>query len=100
MLFLVHSCTKKVSAWATPKLKNNSFCCKNNKADHKVSKKFLFYQNTMCFSFLFCDVFFLVKKGHLQLKQLWLYQKESSFRSLLGILLMVITVSWISGRPL
>ena len=62
MLFLVHSCTKKVSAWATPKLKNNSFCCKNNKADHKVSKKFLFYQNTMCFSFLFCDVFFWLKR--------------------------------------
>ena len=40
-IFLGLTCAKKGTAWPTPKMQS-SFFCRNNKADHKLSKTFYF----------------------------------------------------------
>ena len=65
--------TGKGSFWATPN--GIFFCCRNNKSRSSAFRKFLFYQNIVCFDWvmnLFLYWMFSVKKVSFQLKQLCL----------------------------
>ena len=66
-------CIEKGSLWTTPKMEKKIFGRNNNRSS--VFRKFLFYQNIICFDWVMnlflSSVMFLSKKCHFQLKQLW-----------------------------
>ena len=62
-----------------PRWKKNFFG-RNNKSRSSAFRKFLFYQNIICFDWVMnlflSSVIFLSKKCHFQLKQLWLWNER------------------------
>ena len=74
-------CIEKGSLWTTPKMEKKIFGRNNNRSS--VFRKFLFYQNIICFDWVMnlflSSVILLSKKCHFQLKQLcvlWNERKE------------------------
>ena len=47
--FLDPICTEKGSLWAMPKVEKSFFFGRNNKSRSSAFRKFLFYQNIICF---------------------------------------------------